>query len=86
MGKIVIKNADGTLNATGCTATVDNTGVGIISNTIDGVSALINGDPVSTTEFRYATLAIGIGNTIATSMFTRSRVEDGLAPVLKVLF
>lgn len=88
MGIITAKDAAGaaaTLPA-GTLLAVEDTGTGIINNTIDGISALISGSPVSVSEHRWATAALSVANTIASSKYTRSRVMAGKQPIGKLFF
>lgn len=86
MSVVTIYNADGTVNTTGCTATVGNSSDTMVGNAIDGLMSTFGDEPVSSDEHRQGMLAAITTSVIASSMFTRNRVAAGKPPLLKFLF
>lgn len=82
MAKVFKIAADGT-------ATLDKQVDGAVEKVTTYLSSLMatDADKAYTPDIiRYGSGALNIANTIATSMFTRKRVEAGKAPIAKFLF
>lgn len=60
-----------------------------INDSVNGITkmfSLAEGETITQGELIWSNVATNVANTIATSMFTRSRVAAGQPPVARILF
>lgn len=81
MGKVVTLNEDGSFATTKTANTV-------VEKITTGITSMFGGENQAVTSdiMLWTTAATNVANTVATSLVTRKRAEEGKEAVLKVLF